>query len=106
MSNKKSRYGAIVEDVEAVIDSNAVSRDRLVKIGGLALGVFSLGICALGTCDFNLEHLIKTDLKIPFTLSSLSSSNAVTLKDVVDAYAFFEFSEPDLDSSLTNMIVS
>ena len=107
MSNKKSRYGAIVDDVEAVIDSNAVSRDRLVKIGGLALGVFSLGICALGTWDFNLaEHLIKTDLKIPFTLSSSSSSNTVTLKDVVDAYAFFEFSEPDLDSSLTNMIVS
>lgn len=106
MSNKKSRYGAIVEDVEAVIDSNAVSKkDRVVKVGRLVgLGVFSLGMCALGTkWDFN-DNL----KKIPFT--SLSSSNAVTLKDVIDAYAFFEFSEQErqditLEPDL-NMIVS
>ena len=105
MSDKKlRRYGAIVDDGEAVIDSNAVSKkdDRLGKVGRfvVGLGVFSLGMCALGTkWDFN-DNL----KKIPFT--SLSSSNAVTLKDVVDAYAYFEFTEPDLGSSLTNMIVS
>ena len=50
MSDKTlRRYGAIVDDGEAVIDSNAVSRNRLVKIGGLALGALSLGMCALGT---------------------------------------------------------
>ena len=105
MSDKKlRRYGAIVDDGEAVIDSNAVSKkdDRLGKVGRfvVGLGVFSLGMCALGTkWDFN-DNL----KKIPFT--SLSSSNAVTLKDVVDAYAYFEFTEPDQGSSLTNMIVS
>ena len=94
MSDKKlRRYGAIVDDGEAVIDSNAVSKkdDRLGKVGRfvVGLGVFSLGMCALGTkWDFN-DNL----KKIPFT--SLSSSNAVTLKDVVDAYAYFEFSEPE-----------
>ena len=102
MSDKTlRRYGAIVDDVnETAIDSNAVSRNRLVKIGGLALGALSLGMCALGTkWDFN-DNL----KKIPFT--SLSFSNAVTLKDVVDAYAYFEFTEPDQGSSLTNMIVT
>ena len=107
MSDKKlRRYGAIVDDGEAVIDSNAVSKkDRVVKVGRLVgLGVFSLGMCALGTkWDFN-DNL----KKIPFT--SLSSSNAVTLKDVIDAYAFFEFSEHEkqditLEPNL-NMIVS
>ena len=79
MSDKKlRRYGAIVDDGEAVIDSNAVSKkdDRLGKVGRfvVGLGVFSLGMCALGTkWDFNLEHPIKTELKIPFTSSSLSS---------------------------------
>ena len=102
MSDKKlRRYGAIVDDGEAVIDSNAVSKkdDRLGKVGRfvVGLGVFSLGMCALGTkWDFN-DNL----KKIPFT--SLSSSNAVTLKDVVDAYAYFEFTEQDMG---TNMIVS
>ena len=102
MSDKKlRRYGAIVDDGEAVIDSNAVSKkdDRLGKVGRFVVGlaVFSLGMCALGTkWDFN-DNL----KKIPFT--SLSSSNAVTLKDVVDAYAYFEFTEQDMG---TNMIVS
>ena len=96
MSDKKfRRYGAIVDDGEAVIDSNAVSKkdDRLGKVGRfvVGLGVFSLGMCALGTkWDFN-DNL----KKIPFTSLSSSSSNAVTLKDVVDAYAYFEFSEPE-----------